>query len=138
MDDRVDPETLSARVTPSGGRLLTPGRIAGAVARVGRQFTLRGVEATAAGTLEHRGADLVLRLPSGEALVLRPLERKVQWSARRKRVSAPAAEERGAFERLERDQSTLPIPLEVTGPVAQSASGEFSLEVREFRIGPPR
>lgn len=133
----MDPETLSARLTQAGGRLIAPAHIAGAVAKVGRQFTLRGVEATVAGTLERRGAELILRLPSGDLLALRRLERKVQWDARRKRLGVPTAEERGAFGRLSGGEVTVPVTLEVTGPLVQIGSGDLTLEVRTFKVDPP-
>ena len=65
-------------------RLPDPDAIARAVKKVGDQFSVRGLEITAEGTLTETYGGLRLTIPGEPVLPLAAITRKVQWDSKKK------------------------------------------------------
>jgi CelD/BcsL family acetyltransferase involved in cellulose biosynthesis len=114
-------------------RLPSVKAIAARLQAAGNQFSLRGVEATVHGTVELEGERLVVRVSrTGEVLSLAPLQRKVQWNARRKCDLPLTQAERTAHERLVQQWRGRPRPARIVGPLIQAGDEAPVLEVRTF------
>ena len=101
-----------------------------AALRVGAR--LRGVEAVVDGFVEKGDTGLTLRIPGvPETLLLKPLERKVQWDSRRRRPQEPSRPERVAFNRLCVGLQPRSTAVRVIGPLFNDEPGRLALEVRE-------
>jgi hypothetical protein len=99
-----------------------------AVKGAGDQFSLRGVEVVATGTVVDHGDGPSLELGrTGEILRLRPLVQKVQWSFGEQRSHSVSDAERLAYTRLKADVAKGSRRLRVVGPLV----GRM-LEVRSF------
>lgn len=105
-------------------------------AGIGAQLT--GAEATLEGRLVRQHSQLFLK-PDGSvaALPLAPLTRKIQWDHRQRREVPATSVESEACARLA-DQAGGSVRLvRVTGPLAQTGDGRWTLlEVREFDLNP--
>jgi len=117
-----------------GGRLPDPAAVARHLRNCNLGATLRGVEATVAGSLAEESGELVLRASgTGERLRLTRLRHKVQWDVAGKREEPATQAEREAFERLRREAAGHSGPLQVTGPLREGdPGGSLLLEVRDF------
>ena len=140
MSETADHRTQTCQVRTKSGRLPDLARLESQVGQMQVGATLRGLEAVLAGQVEKVGDSLVLTVKESEERVrLVPLRRVVQWDLEKKREFPILRLERTAYDRLRRTQMQAGSTLEVTGPITQNGdTGEYSLEVRTFRIVPPR
>jgi hypothetical protein len=96
---------------------------------------LRGVEATAIGTLTRREGKLLFDIAgTGEVVPLAALGKPVQWDVAAKRVATPTEAELDAFRRLVEAREP-PGRIRVIGPL-RLIEGSLTLEVREFTLSP--
>ena len=134
VGQRANPDTWTCQVETREGRLPDLKALSQAVRKVGRPFSVRGVEATIKGHLVMQSGKLVLRVSgSGEALCLVPLRQKVQWDPRSKHSYPPTGDERDAYKNLATGWKGRPSRIQVVGPlVGAEGAGLPSLEVRQF------
>src|SRR5205814_69742 len=101
---------------------------------VGKAYALRGVEITVRGLVEEHNGKLLLRAPGlQDALILSPLEHKLQWNFKKRAPRQNEPEERDAHQHLiakRRQANDRTLRIEITGPL-RSEEGHLLLEVRE-------
>ena len=127
----IEDATCALRTRPSD--LLDPLKFKEQLAALRVGARLRGVEAVVDGFVEKGDAGLKLRI-SGvpETLLLKPLERKIQWDSRRRRLQEPSRLERDAFDRLSAGLQPRSTAVRVIGPLFRDERVQLALQVREF------
>jgi hypothetical protein len=104
---------------------------------VDRAYVFRGVEVTIHGSVESEDSKLVLRAPGlRQAVLLAPLQNKLQWNLRKNAARQPEPDERKAYRKLAAAlRKTKNLQVELTGPIRPGENGTI-LEVREFFVIP--
>jgi hypothetical protein len=104
-------------------------------AKIDQAYIFRGVEVTAVGSVASVDRGLVFHLPGvDKAIVLRPLEHKLQWNSKKGSARQPEPDERDSYQQLASKMKGAKdgrLKVTVTGPLLNSDEG-CTLEVREF------
>jgi hypothetical protein len=110
-------------------------------ASVGRIYEFRGVEVTVEGTVETRGDDVFVRVPSiVDPISLKPLRTKLQWNFRKASARGLEPDEKDAYHQLVQKKNAAgngTFTVLVTGPLEKTGA-QASIQVREFfPMAPP-